>query len=493
MFIGYLSGNSITTGKSNVFLRNSSGQLITSGEDNVFVGRQAGQKNTSGKNNVYLGNSAGLSNQTGECNVFIGTGAGIGETGSNKLYIRLDGSTDIHNASNNYFIYGEYHTGTVRSLMKVDADIFPSSNASSNLYGYDLGSSTLRWRNIYARNLYLEEDISLNGDINAKEVYTDNLQVVDYVMSDLIPINDNTDYYLGSSSKRWYYLYANYINTTGSITSGSVYPVSTGSYNLGSSSKRWYYLYTNYINTSGDIEPSANNSYDLGDSDYHWKTVYSERGEYGEYWNNLMGKHAAVVVNNMNSASNKYSIGVSARAEGGTSATYGVRGAAYGTTANYAIYGIASGGTTNYGVYSSGSAGGTTGWNSSSDARLKKDVQQLTGALDKVLKLRGVSYYWKNKEEMAAAKGISVDEFDYGYDSKKHIGVIAQELEAEYPELIHTDGDGFKSVEYSTLGPILIEAMKEQQAIIEGQQKKNEELEAKVEKLEKLVEELLKK
>ena len=41
----------------------------------------------------------------------------------------------------------------------------------------------------------------------------------------------------------------------------------------------------------------------------------------------------------------------------------------------------------------------------SSDMRLKKDVQQLDGSLDKVLKLRGVSYYWKNAEELKAING----------------------------------------------------------------------------------------
>ena len=106
--------------------------------------------------------------------------------------------------------------------------------------------------------------------------------------------------------------------------------------------------------------------------------------------------------------------------------------------------------------------------------------------MDKVLKLRGVSYYWKNQEEMAAAKGVAVDSLDYGYDDKKHIGVIAQELEKEFPELVSTADDGFKSVEYSTLAPILIEAMKEQQAIIDNQQKQ-------IDELKKLVEELMKK
>ena len=102
-----------------------------------------------------------------------------------------------------------------------------------------------------------------------------------------------------------------------------------------------------------------------------------------------------------------------------------------------------------------------------SDFRLKKDIQQLDGALDKVLQLRGVSFYWKNKEEMAAAKGKDVKNMSYGFDSDKQIGVIAQEIEEVLPELVVTDDEGFKSVKYEEITPLLIEAIKEQQKEIE--------------------------
>ena len=125
----------------------------------------------------------------------------------------------------------------------------------------------------------------------------------------------------------------------------------------------------------------------------------------------------------------------------------------------------------------------------SSDMRLKKDVQQLDSALDKVLKLRGVSYYWKNADELKAINGKEL----FGFDDKKHIGVIAQEVEAVVPELVVTGNDGFKSVTYENIAPLLIEAMKEQQAIIDGQQKEIDELKAANSKLQSQIEEILKK
>ncbi len=66
------------------------------------------------------------------------------------------------------------------------------------------------------------------------------------------------------------------------------------------------------------------------------------------------------------------------------------------------------------------------------------------------------------------------------------IGVIAQEVEKIAPELVITDEDGFKSVDYIKFTPILIEAMKEQQAIIDNQQKQ-------IDELKRLVEQLMKK
>ncbi len=86
----------------------------------------------------------------------------------------------------------------------------------------------------------------------------------------------------------------------------------------------------------------------------------------------------------------------------------------------------------------------------SSDIRFKKDVRTLNSSLTKLLKLRGVTYYWKQSQFP-----------DLNFDNKKQIGVIAQEVEKIFPELVQTDDDGYKSVSYAKFTPILIEAVKE--------------------------------
>ena len=99
----------------------------------------------------------------------------------------------------------------------------------------------------------------------------------------------------------------------------------------------------------------------------------------------------------------------------------------------------------------------SNGIQESSDMRFKKDISNLEGALDNVMKLQGVSYNWR------------IEEFPTkNFSDRTEIGVIAQELEKVYPELVSTDSKGYKSVQYSHLVPVLIEAIKEQQNTIEG-------------------------
>ena len=91
-----------------------------------------------------------------------------------------------------------------------------------------------------------------------------------------------------------------------------------------------------------------------------------------------------------------------------------------------------------------------------SDIRYKKNVAKIDGALQKVSKLSGVSYNWK-REDFA----------QMNFMEGKDFGLIAQEVEVVFPELVLTDERGFKSVRYTQLIPFLLEAIKEQQKQIE--------------------------
>lgn len=90
----------------------------------------------------------------------------------------------------------------------------------------------------------------------------------------------------------------------------------------------------------------------------------------------------------------------------------------------------------------------------SSDNRLKTDIQPITGALDRVLALDGVTFKWNS---LAAGKDMS----------KSRAGVIAQQVEQALPEAVETKDSGYLGVDYTQLVPLLIEAIKELRAEIE--------------------------
>jgi len=97
---------------------------------------------------------------------------------------------------------------------------------------------------------------------------------------------------------------------------------------------------------------------------------------------------------------------------------------------------------------------------SSSDGRWKKNIRPLELSLDKIANLKGVSYEWK------------IDEYpDFGLMEGKQIGLVAQDVEKEIPELVSEDKDGYKAVSYTKLTAVLVEAVKELKIENENQKK----------------------
>ena len=64
-----------------------------------------------------------------------------------------------------------------------------------------------------------------------------------------------------------------------------------------------------------------------------------------------------------------------------------------------------------------------------------------------------------------------------------NLGFIAQEMEQVIPALVVENAEGYKSVDYSSMTAVLMEAMKEQQTIIEQQETRIADLEARLDEL----------
>ena len=115
-----------------------------------------------------------------------------------------------------------------------------------------------------------------------------------------------------------------------------------------------------------------------------------------------------------------------------------------------------------------------TVYNTPSDYRFKENIESVgVESTDGLLKLNVVKY---NLKQFSVETGdtATVHEYYYTDDSKilerKHYGLIAQELQQIYPDLVYEGKDGYLSVNYMEIIPILI--------------KKIQELELKVEKLD---------
>ncbi|MEN9327928.1 MAG: hypothetical protein RI947_736 [Candidatus Parcubacteria bacterium] len=91
----------------------------------------------------------------------------------------------------------------------------------------------------------------------------------------------------------------------------------------------------------------------------------------------------------------------------------------------------------------------TGAWANTSDLRFKKNIEDLTDGLSKVMSLRPVSY-----DTLTAPDRI---------EAGLHIGFIAQEVEKIVPEVVDTDSNGFKSLTYGQFTPLLVSAIQQQQ------------------------------
>lgn len=101
--------------------------------------------------------------------------------------------------------------------------------------------------------------------------------------------------------------------------------------------------------------------------------------------------------------------------------------------------------SSNFAVDVDGIAYSKNGYYTVSDQRFKTNIRQLKNCVSKVERLTGVEYTLKKDERK----------------ERKHLGVIAQEVEKSLPNLVLTEKDDMKSVKYEQMIPILLEAIKE--------------------------------
>lgn len=132
-----------------------------------------------------------------------------------------------------------------------------------------------------------------------------------------------------------------------------------------------------------------------------------------------------------------------------------------------------------------GSAGkpGGGSWSAFSDRRLKKNVEPLKRALDRILALHGVSFEYTDPDDINELPG-------------RRIGMIAQDVEAVFPGWVDTSGNGYKTVTYRGFEALTVEAFRElcnaNESELASLHADNARLNSRVDKLEQLVKSVLK-
>jgi hypothetical protein len=194
--------------------------------------------------------------------------------------------------------------------------------------------------------------------------------------------------------------------------------------------------------------------------------VYGAGGSYGVYGTSTSGN--GVYGTTAGAASGV--IGVSTYSSGtsygvyGSSPTYGVWGTTSGSSAsNVGVVGSATGvGCAIYGQNSNSSGwsgyfngyvniatclkvNGTNYGSCTSDVRLKKNVEPLTGSLEKITRLRPVTFEWKEPDEHNG--------------TGRQVGFIAQDVEKVLPEWVGANDKGFKTVNRGGLDVMLVDAV----------------------------------
>jgi hypothetical protein len=463
--IGQQAGQNITTGLYNSIMGYKAGYSNTTGESNSFIGYQAGYSNTFGSENIFLGKKAGFSNTTGFGNVANGNNALYSNTsgnynvaeGNGALYSNTSGN---YNVANGYFALVNNTTGTY--------------NVANGFYA--LFSNTTGWQNVANGFCALQNNTTGGWNVAIGDMaMSANTTGSSNVANGFGALYSNTT---GSGNLADGISALNF-NTTGWANTAcgedALYSNTTGAYNVGVG---WDAL---FADTSGSYNVAVgylagwniigSSNVFIGCSAGQWDTSgsYNVAIGYAAGWHSMGSSNVFIGPNagQYELGSNKLYIANKSGTPliGGNFATSKV-----GINRMPTTYTLEVGGT----IWANGSTitAGSTTW---SDARYKTNVIPLDNALNYVMNLQGVQFDWKRSEFP-----------DLNFPKGNQIGVIAQDVEKILPQLVYTGPDGYKSVSYEKLTPVLIEAIKEQQQIIKKQQAEIDKLNASLSEVNKL-------
>ncbi len=413
-----------------------SGDVYTNfSPENIFLGLNTGINNDSisGFGNVFIGNDAGVSSVSGNSNVFVGKEAGFNNiSGCANVYIGLEAghsSTDKH--WNTFIGYraGMNSRGSGNTYVGHGSGYDSTVGDQNSYFGIMSGCySTTGYNNSY----FGYYSAMNNKDGNSNSVFGHyagfGIDSSSTSYSDNCLFGENAAQLLKTGSRNVVIgknsgMRISFGNNNALMGYMSGYNMTTGSNNL------YLGAFSGYTNMTG-----TNNVF-IGDH-----AGYSETGSNRFHLNN----------------------GYSA-----TPLLYGT----FDSPRMVVIDGTVSDNPSNYSFYVNGTAGGDYSWNNLSDKRLKKNIETINDALSKLMKLRGVNFEWK--DENTPEKG-------------RRMGFLAQEAIEVIPEVVdHSEDNDIFTMQYAPITALLVEAVKEQNEVIEELKKTNEKLIREIEEIKK--------
>lgn len=464
--MGLWAARQNTSGSSNVSLGVQAYYDNTTGSGNVIVGGLAGRY-VNGSSNVMIGSGAGNSGSSIRSmsgNVFIGAASGALETGSNKLYIENSNSSSP-------LVYGEFDTNLLRVNGTLDVNnqySFPTADGTADQVMQTDGAGNLSWTTLS----FSDATTASNGlTLSANDVQLGGV------------LSQNTTVTQGNNTLTWnlngsgdFVIQDNGVNHFEFRDNGSMY--------LGGDTV-WY-----DENTSGTQLASL---FDIGDD--------------GVFWVNNGGSPQHLINGNGSSAFNVLGLAVDFSIQGDTNTNLfyvdgstdriGVRIGTPSFDVHLKQSGLTEGGaggiglesstsTNNWKIYHSGSflsfaengvrrayiQNGTGAYIQTSDRHLKKNISEINNVLDKLESLSIYSYHYA----------------DQNPSETKTLGVMAQELQPHFPELVVINEEGDLGVNYANLSVVALKAIQEQQKIIEEHQAKIDDLSEEIKAIKVLLE-----
>ena len=415
-FIGHMAGNSITSGLYNSFFGYDAGVMNTIGNSNVFIGNETGYGNVNGHWNIFIGNSVGYANTSGSANIFLGDEAGISNTiGSGNVFMGdLAGYSNTIGGSN-VFIGADAGLSNNNGEYNVFLGAYSGLSNVSGTSNVFLGESTGTSNTLGNSNVFIGNESGYTNTTGNYNVFVGEVTG----WSNTIGVENVC---IGTN--------AGELNTIGSYNvflgtlTGNENTTGIGNVFLGQETGQ--YNSTGSLNVaigalSGNSNVIGNNNVFLG-----FSAGINETGSNRLYIDNTGADWDQALI-------------------------YGEFDFQY--LSFFADLDVA--GT----IYAADVV-------TSSDEKWKKNISAYENALQKVMRLESVYYNWR-KEEFPNKK----------FSDKVQIGLIAQDLEKVIPELVHTTKKGDKGVNYSKLSVVLLEAIQEQQGIIEELMSRIETLE----------------